>query len=329
MTTRGSEGGPDDEQLVALYRCAKKVRSTDDRAQTLAEAGVIGFQAPARRHEAAIVGAAAALREQDWLFAGARDHAAAIWRGLSLRRYWDHLFANADDVAKGRPMPDHFSCRDKRVASVAAPLGSQLSHAVGLAWAARARGNDEVALVMFGDDEVSSGDFHNALNFAGVWRAPVVFFCRNDAAAGGGPQAPPTTLADKGVAYGVKGERCDGGDLLGVWETVTQAVSRAASGEGPTLVEAVIGDGDPLTRMRALLERRVGWDDDREVALEAELSEALDAVVGVAERAPRPPLSSMFEDVFAQAPWHLRDQRDELSSSPRAPRRSSGPQGPR
>lgn len=329
MTKRGSESGLDDEQLVALYRCAKTVRLTDERARALAEAGAIGFQAPTTGHEAAILGAAAALREHDWLFAGARDHAAALWRGLPLRRYWDHLYANADDVVKGRPMPDHFSYRQARVASVTAPLGSQLSHAVGLGWAARARGADEVVLVLFGDDEVSSSDFHNALNFAGVWRAPVVFFCRNDAALGSAPQAPPATLADKGIAYGVSGERCDGADLVAVHATVRAAVDRAAAGEGPTLIEAVIGDGDPLTAMRELLKERAGWDDGREAELEAELAERLTEAVDSAERAPRPPLSSMFEDVYAQSPWHLRDQRDELSSSPRAPQRSTGPRGSR
>ena len=329
MTKPGSESGLDDEQLVALYGCAKTVRLTDERARALAEAGKIGSSAFARRHEAAILGAAAALRDQDWLFAGARDHAAALWRGLPLRRYWDHLFANADDVVKGRPMPDHFSYRQARVASVTAPLGSQLSHAVGLAWAARSRGADEVVLVMFGDDEVSSGDFHNALNFGGVWRAPVVFFCRNDSASGAAPQSPPTTLADKGIAYGVKGARCDGSDPIAVHAAVAAAVRRATDGGGPSLVEAVIPDDDPLVAMRQLLVERVGWDDARESELDAELAESLDAVVEAAERAPRPPLSSMFDDIFAQAPWHLREQRDELSSSPRAPARSFGPEGSR
>ncbi|MEQ9321129.1 MAG: thiamine pyrophosphate-dependent enzyme, partial [Polyangiaceae bacterium] len=224
MTTRGSESGLDDEQLVALYGCAKTVRLTDERAGTLADGGAIGFQAPTGGHEAAVLCAAAALREQDWHFAAARDHAAALWRGLPLRRYWDHLFANADDVVKGRPMPDHFSYRQARVASVTAPLGSQLSHAVGLAWAARSRGADEVALVMFGDDDVSSSDFHNALNFAGVWRAPVVFFCRNDAASGAGAHPPPNTpvdsVAERGIAYGVQGQRCDGGDVEAVHSAV-------------------------------------------------------------------------------------------------------------
>ncbi|HHH27059.1 MAG TPA: thiamine pyrophosphate-dependent dehydrogenase E1 component subunit alpha, partial [Polyangiaceae bacterium] len=203
MSKRGSESGLDGEQLVALYRCAKTARLTDERARALFEEGAIGFQTGCHGHEAAILGAAAALRDDDWLFAGARDHAAALWRGLPIRKYWDHLFANADDVAKGRPLPDHFTYRQARVASVTAPLGSQLSHAVGLAWAARSRGRDEVVLVMFGDGEVSSSDFHNALNFGGVWRAPVVFFCRNDAAHGGAPQAPPRELADKAIAYGL------------------------------------------------------------------------------------------------------------------------------
>ena len=332
MTTRGSENGLDDEQLVALYRCAKTVRLTDERAAALAGTGAIGFQAPTGGHEAAVLGAAAALRERDWLFAGARDHAAALWRGLPLRRYWDHLYANADDVVKGRPMPDHFSYRQARVASVTAPLGSQLSHAVGLAWAARSQGADEVVLVMFGEGDVSSSDFHNALNFAGVWRAPVVFFCRTDAEEGGQPSPPAPlvdSVADRGVAYGVAGVRCDGGDVLAVHAAVGAAIRRATAGEGAMLVEAAVPEGDPLATMRALVAERVGWSDAQETELDDELGERVSTAVAAAEKAPRPPLSSMFEDIYAQPPWHLREQRDELGSSPRAPQRSFGPRGSR
>lgn len=328
MTKRGSQGeGPalDDERLVALYRCARRVRMTDERAQALAERGAIGFQAPATRQEAAILGAAAALREGDWLFPGARDHGAALMRGMPLRRYWDHLFGNADDIVKGRPMPDHFSYREARVASVAAPLGSQLSHAVGMAWSAKAKAGDgpsEVVLVLFGDDEVSSGDFHNAMNFAGVWGAPVVFFCRNDAAMGAAPQAPPTTLADKGIAYGLEGRRISGEDVEQVFAAVREAVDQAARGAGPAFVEAVVSaEADPIARMKELLVARLDWDDDRDRQLETELVAELEAEVSAAQRAPRPPIHSMFEDVYAEMPWHLRDQRDELGQAPRGPRR--------
>jgi pyruvate dehydrogenase E1 component subunit alpha len=328
MTTRVAEkdsakeaSGVGEELLAALYRTASLLRRLGDRCRTLstrsAEAGSIAFAADCVGEEAAILGAVAALDDSDWLFPAARDHGAALWRGMPLEAYFDHLFGNASDVAKGRPLPEQLSYKAARVASVSAPMGSHLTHAVGAAMAAKVRparadGTPDVVLAMLGDDDVSSGDYHNALNFAGVSKAPVIFLCRNDRATGAAPQAggEDVTIEDRASAYGLRSARCDGEDALEVLAAVRDAVAHARSGGGPTLIEATItGAVDPLERLRAL----VSWDEAREQALAAELQEALDQAENAARRKPRPAVGSMFEDVFAEMPWHLRDQRRDHS----------------
>jgi pyruvate dehydrogenase E1 component alpha subunit len=182
------------------------------------------------------------------------------------------------------------------------------------------------------------------MNFAGVFGAPVVFLCRNNRWAISVPaerQTASRTFAEKGIAYGIPGVRCDGNDAIATYETVRRAVARAAAGEGPTLVEmltyrlgghstsddprAYRGDGevderrraDPLVRLRGYLERLGAWGDVEQERLERELVEELKACIAMAERTGPPPLETLFGDVYAEEPWHLREQREQCLLGPR------------
>jgi 2-oxoisovalerate dehydrogenase E1 component alpha subunit len=330
--------------IRSLYRAMVRVRLLDDRLVTLQRQGRIGFHIGSLGEEATILGSAFATRPQDWLFPCYREFGAALWRGMPLQRYLDNMFGNANDPVKGRQMPDHYSYRAGHFGSVSSPIGTQIAQAVGFAWAAKIKKDDLVALAYFGEGATSSSDFHNAMNFAGVFKAPVVFLCRNNGWAISVPterQTASATFAEKGVAYGIPGVRVDGNDLLAVVQVTREAIARASRGEGPTIIEAMTyrlsghstSDDpkayrpdawlapwrglDPVARLRRHLERTVGWSEERDREIEAECDAEIKACVAAAEKAPPPSLDSMFDDVYAELPWHLAEQRELLRSSPR------------
>ena len=334
-----------DAELMGLYEAMVRTRAVDERAVLLQRQGRIGFHIGSLGEEATVVGTAFALREQDWLFPCYREFGAALLRGMPLHSYVDNLYGNAGDVAKGRQMPDHWCYRAANLTSISSPIGTQITQAVGFAWAAKLRGDPLAVLVYFGDGATSSNEFHNGLNFAGVFATPTVFVCRNNGWAISVPterQTASESFAAKGVAYGVPGVRCDGNDLLAVIQTTREAVDRAARGEGPTLIEAITyrlsghstsddpgryrpedqvepwHELDPLLRLRRYVEQRLGWDDAQQKALDDKLALEIKEAIGAAEAKAPPALETMFDDVFAEPPWHLREQRAELLAGPRA-----------
>ncbi len=329
----------------SLFRAMLRVRTLDDRLTTLQRQGRIGFHIGSLGEEATILGSAYGLREQDWIFPCYREFGAALLRGMPLQRYVDNMFGNANDPAKGRQMPDHYCSRAARFLSISSPIGTQITQAVGFAWAARHKREDLVALSYFGDGATSSNEFHNGLNFAGVFRAPVIFVCRNNGWAISVPterQTGSATFADKGAAYGVRAVRVDGNDLFAMIHVTREAVARASRGEGPTLIEALTyrlaghstSDDpkayrpdawldpwrklDPLTRMRGRLVALGAWSDAEENAALAEIEAEIKAAIAAAEATPAPSLDSMFDDVFAELPWHLVEQREQMKRGPRA-----------
>jgi len=242
-------------------------------------------------------------------------------------------------------MPDHISWRKGKFGSVSSPIGTQITQAAGFAWAAKLRREDLVTLVYFGDGATSSNEFHNGLNFAGVFKAPVVFLCRNNGWAISVPterQTASHTFAQKAVAYGMPGVRVDGNDLFAMIKVTRDAIARAARGEGPTLIEALTyrlsghstSDDpkayrpeagvepwrrlDPIPRIRDYLLRHGALTKSEDADLEAAVDAELKAAIVEAEKTAAPTLESMFEDVFAELPWHLVEQRDELLRGPRA-----------
>ncbi len=302
------------EDLVAVYRGMVRARMVDEAVSELQASGRIGFHVGSIGEEAAIVASAAALRPQDWVFPSYREFGAALHRGMSIGSYFHHMFGNASDPTKGRQMPDHPSARSAHFASVSSPVGTQISHAVGFAWAARSRKEDLVTLVYFGEGATSSGEFHHGVNFAGVLKAPVILFCRHSDA-----HDEAESVASKGIAYGVHALRCDGNDPVAVLQMTRSAVARASAGLGPTLIEAMTerrrddsdwAGRDPIQRLRKHLESQKMWTLFREAALESEVRAEITAAVAAAESQGPPDRKTLFEDVFASPPWNLREQAE-------------------
>jgi 2-oxoisovalerate dehydrogenase E1 component alpha subunit len=297
--------------------------------------------------EAAILGSAWAMREQDFLFPCYREFGAALMRGMPLQTLVDNMFGNANDTVKGRQMPCHYTCRGIGWASISSPVGTQITHAVGLAWGAKIQKKDVAAIVYFGDGATSSSDFHSGLNFAGVFDLPVVFLCRNNGWAISVPverQTATRTFAEKAVAYGIPGVRVDGNDLFAVVSVTRKALERGAKGEGPTLIEAITyrmgghstsddpnryresqaleswAARDPIERVRGYLAKRGLWSDDDEKELRVSVEARFRDAVAIAERTPPPRLESLVDDVYETVPWHLAEQREALLRGPRAPK---------
>ena len=314
---RAHEPSLADDQVLALYKHMVFVRALDERLAQLQKDGKIGFHLSSLGEEAAILGAVAALRDKDWVFHYGREFGAALYRGMPLGAYLSHMFGSAGDPGKGRQMPDNLASRVAHFASASSPIGTQITHAVGFAWAARmgskADGDAPVTLACFGEGATSSGDFHNAMNFAGVFKAPTVFFCRNNGWAISLPSSRQTAAPSfwmKGIAYGIPGVSVDGNDLFAVHKAVHAAVMRAARGEGPSIVEAVTSrENDVLARVRQHLEARRMWSDKEEADHAAHVRAEIDVAVTAATSEPPPARESMFDDVYAQLPWHLREQR--------------------
>lgn len=334
------------EEVIELYRNMVQTRVIDERLVALQRQGRIGFHIGSVGEEAAVIGSTYAMRARDFIFPCYREFGAALMRGLPLQRFVDNMFGNANDLVKGRQMPDHYTCKAANWGSISSPVGTQIAQAAGYAWGAKLRKDDMGVLVYFGDGATSSNDFHHGMNFAGVFATPCIFFCRNNGWAISVPterQTASRTFADKGVAYGVPGVRVDGNDVFAVIRVTRQALQRALQGGGPTLIEALTyrmsghstsddpnryrenevlepwRERDPIERLRAHLEARGEWDDSRESAWREDVERRLKEAVEIAEQTPGPPLESMFEDVYANPPWHLVEQRAELKSGPRGP----------
>jgi 2-oxoisovalerate dehydrogenase E1 component alpha subunit len=249
---------PAPDVLAGLYRSMAVGRRFDTQATALTKQGRLAVYPSSRGQEACQVGAAAALREQDWLFPTYRDSVAILCRGVDpvqvltlLRGEWH---CGYDPYAH-------------RVAPQCTPLATNTLHAVGLAHAARVKGDDTVAVVLLGDGATSEGDTHEALNFAAVWNAPVVFLVQNNGYAISVPLAKQTaapSLAHKGIGYGVASLQIDGNDPAGVYAAVRAAIAAGASGAGPTLIEALTyrveahTNADDATRYRTS-EEVAGW----------------------------------------------------------------------
>jgi len=338
--------GMSDDEVKFLYRHLVQTRQLDERFVALQRQGRIGFHVGSLGEEAAILGSAFAMRKQDWLFPCYREFGAALMRGLPLQTLCDNMFGNANDTVKGRQMPCHYTCKAVGWASISSPVGTQITHAVGAAWAAKIRRDDAASLVYFGDGATSSSDFHSGLNFAGVFHLPVVFLCRNNGWAISVPverQTATHTFAEKAVAYGIPGVRVDGNDVFAVVSVTRRAIERGMRGEGPTLIEAITyrmgghstsddpnryreneavqawAARDPIERVRSYLVQRGAWSEADDKALRADIDARFREAVAVAEKTPPPALESMFDDVYAKVPWHLAEQRAELVAGPRAP----------
>ncbi|MBI4510213.1 MAG: pyruvate dehydrogenase (acetyl-transferring) E1 component subunit alpha [Deltaproteobacteria bacterium] len=329
--------------LRRLYRQLLLIRVLDERMLRLQRQGRLGFYMTAMGEEATHL-AVYALRPTDWIFPSYREPGAAFFRGYTLREYICQLYGNAEDPVKGRQMPVHHSVRRVNFVSVSSPVGTQIPQAVGMAMAAKCSGKDDVAICYFGEGATSTGDFHVGMNFAGVFKAPVIFFCRNNGWAistSRDKQTAAKTFAIKAAAYGFPGIRVDGNDILAIIQAAGEAAARGRAGDGPTMIEAltyrrgahsssddpsVYRDPnepkqweakDPIERFRRYLAKSGLWTE----AWETELREEIDAEIAdahdYAQALGAPPVESLFEDVYEQIPKHLVEQREWLFQQPR------------
>ena len=329
------------EQLRELYAVMVRTRILDERGLALQRQGRIGFFLQSLGQEASHIGSAAALLDSDWVFPAYRQIGITLLRGAPLDQIVLEWFGHVGDTSKGRQMPVHYSFRSINFVSISSPIGTQLSHAAGAGMAARIRKEDTVFMTYFGDGGTSAIDFHSGLNFAGVYKAPVVFVCENNHWAISVPlqqQTASETIAEKAQAYGMPGVRVDGNDILAVYRVCKEAVERARKGDGPTLVETVTyrmashsssddasryrdakefelwKQRDPIQRFQKYLKRRKLWDDAFENDIVTSFKDDLNAAVKKAEAASKQPLESMFEDVFMNQTPQLKAQQEELQS---------------
>lgn len=336
----GSGGSPfAPSLLIELFRGMLRVRLLDGRMLNLQRQGRIGFFGQSTGQEAAIIGSAAALTPEDWVAPALREAGVALWRGLPIERLIAQCMGKGHEVSQGRQMPCHHTFRAAHFVSMSSVIATQLLHAVGIARAMQLKKDPFVAMGYLGDGATSEHDFHCALNFAGVWKAPVVFFCQNNQWAISVPFARQTaakSIAAKAAAYGMPGVRVDGNDVLAVLSETGKAVERARSGGGPTLIEALtyrrLGHSssddpsryreasevakwealDPIDRLRKHLQALGLLDARKEEAIEEELQAQISEGIRVGEAGKEPPLPSLFADVFAELTPQLREQRDRL-----------------
>jgi 2-oxoisovalerate dehydrogenase E1 component alpha subunit len=321
--------GLTDDQMLEMHRYMVSARLLDERMWALNRQGKVPFVVSAAGHEACQVGSAFALeRGTDYFIPYYRDLTLVLVAGLTPRDVLLGLFAKAEDPCSGgRQMPAHWGSRRLGIITHSSPIGTQVPHAVGIAYAIKYRRERAVALCCFGEGATSQGDWHEALNFAGIHRLPIVFFCENNKYAISVPdtkQMAIPNVADRAPAYGFEGHVVDGNDALACYEAVKAAVDLARSGGGPTMIEAktyryqphTSDDDDrtyrsreeveewrakdPITQFESYLEATglagASHFQDVRTRVKEELSEA----VRYADAAPHPARGDLLRHVFAE-----------------------------
>jgi TPP-dependent pyruvate/acetoin dehydrogenase alpha subunit len=327
----------DDARLVRALEEMVLNRVLDRRCLMLQRQGRLGFYMTSSGEEATTIGAASCLRDDDPIFLTYREIGSLLWRGVPLEKLMNQLVGNSQDLSLGRQMPIHFCFREYAIPSVSSPVGTQLPHACGYAWAARFRGTGQVALAFLGEGTASQGDFHTALNFSGVFAAPAVFVIRNNGYAISTPESVQTaakSLARRADGYGLPGWQIDGNDFLAVVHAVTRAVTRARDGGGPTLIEALTyrmgahstADDpsayrseeeaarwqalDPLPRLARHARWRGLWSEEQEKEVWGRCDKRISELIAECEAWPPPALETLFEDVLQEPTPQLAAQRD-------------------
>lgn len=325
---------------VRIYETMVTTRLLDERGWELQRSGRVEFWIPMRGQEASHVASAAAFDHEDWIFLASREAGVMLWRDAPLTQLFAQIFGRADEPLRGRRLPLLFGDRSRHVVPCTTQVGAYIPHAAGAAWAAKLKGDDRAFIVYFGDGATSRGEFHSALNFAGVHRPPILFFCQNNGWAVSTPNTVQTatrTFAEKAAGYGLPGVRVDGNDFLALWETTSRLRERALT-EGPTLLESVTyrqgfhtssdnpdlyrtadeaaawAEWDPLHRARRFLERHDLWDADRDAALHATRREEIREAIHAAERLPKPDPADQFHDVLATPDRALLEQLAQLTA---------------
>jgi pyruvate dehydrogenase E1 component alpha subunit/2-oxoisovalerate dehydrogenase E1 component alpha subunit len=335
-----------EDVLLRAYREIRRLRLLDARMITLQRQGRVGFYGAAQGQEAVPIATGLAVEKDDWVFPALREQSIMLVRGFPLKGFIAQVFGNSGDVLQGRQMPSHQSGRAVNQVSWSSCIGPQIPQAVGAAWAMRAKKAKSAVIGFCGDGATSQPDFHSAMNFAGVWKAPVVLVCQNNGWSISVPtkrQTASRTIAVKARAYGIPGARVDGNDVLAVYKVMKDALDRAHAGDGPTFVEAVTyrmgahstsddptryrsrgeveswARKDPLDRLRKHLVHLGLVNDESDAKLDEECTKEIAAAVNEVEALPLPERETLLADVYAEMPWNLREQLEALRASPTAP----------
>lgn len=321
------ESARDPSALIALYRAMVLTRTFDNKAIALQRTGKLGTFASSLGQEAVGVGTAGAMLREDVLLPSYRDHGAQLMRGVTMVEsllYWSGDERGSNFAVPRRDFPN------------CVPIGTQVCHAAGVAYAMALRGERRAAVCIFGDGGTSKGDFYEAMNMAGVWKAPLVLMVNNNQWAISVPRSMQTaaqTLAQKAIAAGIEGCQVDGNDAIAVREAALTALAKARSGGGPTLIEALtyrLGDHttaddasryreaetvneqwkfEPIARLRNYLLRAGSWDKASEEKLLLECAEQVNRAVEDYLAVPPPAAGAMFDHLYAQLPSALEEQR--------------------
>jgi pyruvate dehydrogenase E1 component alpha subunit len=322
-----------DQETLTLFQKMLFIRLADQRGLLLQRQGRFGTYAPIWGQEACQIGSAYVLQKGDWVFPAFRELGATLMMGIELKNFMLYWMGNE----KGSHAPVGIN-----MMPVSIPVGTHIPHAVGTAWAAKLRGDKIVTLAYFGDGATSKGDFHEGMNFAGVFKTPTIFFCQNNQFAISVPRSRQTasaTIAQKAIAYGFDGIQVDGNDLFAVIEATKEAVNKARSGGGATLIEGVTfrfgphttADDptkyrtekeiepwrplDPLVRLRLYLKEKRLWDEGVEQRMNEEAQKEIDQAVRDAEAIPPPTPDEIFISVFAEMPPQLKEQLEYLKTT--------------
>jgi len=320
-----------DEELLGLYKWMVQARTFDQRALKLQRQGRIGTYAPMIGQEAAQIGSAFALGEQDWIYPSYREVGASLVHGVSMANFFLYTMGNL----KGGT-----SAQNSNVFPVQIIIGAQCLHAVGGAWASKLQNENSVSVAYIGDGGTSQGDFHEALNFAGVYKLPVVFVVQNNQWAISVPRSKQTasnTIAQKAAAYGITGIQVDGNDVLAVYSTMQQALERAREGK-PVLIEAVTyrqgphttADDptkyrqndeveewllkDPIKRMKAFMIERGIWNEELDQREFEIANDKVSHAFEIATNTPGSKTEEVFDFVYEQKPPQLKEQQSTIGT---------------
>jgi len=319
-----------DEQLRSFYRWLVLSRVADQKALNLQRQGRMGTYAPVLGQEAIQIGSASAMEPADWLFPSYRELVASMIRGLPLWKLYLYWMGNEE----GSRIPEGVN-----VFPISVPVGTHILHAVGAAWASKLRKEKTIFVTFFGDGATSEGDFHEALNFAGVFKTPNVFICQNNQFAISVPYSRQTgspTIAQKAIAYGFDGIRIDGNDIFASYVATKAALDKARSGGTPTLIEAVtfrLGahttaddplryrteeevkqwrTREPLKRLEDYLRARNVIDDDVAEQVRAESERLVEEAVAQAESVASHTPEDIFKYMFDEMTPALKEQLESF-----------------
>lgn len=319
------------KELIRVYRSMVLAREGDQRMLKLQRQGRMGTFAPSTGQEAAVCGPTLAMTQRDWFVCSFREFPGRLMRGETLLQ----TFLYYNGYEEGNLLHP-----EARTLPVTIPVGSQIPHGVGIAYAMKYRGEkDSAVVVFFGDGATSQGDFHEGLNFAALWQVPVVFICQNNQWAISVPrskQSHSKTLAQKAIAYDMPGIQVDGNDVLAMFKATREALNRAYTGDGPTLIEAVTyrlmmhttaddpkkyrsedevrqwWQKDPIPRFRLYLEGKGIWNEALQADLEEQIKKEVEAAVKEFEQNVDIKSDAPFDHVFGTHHEEIEEQRAEF-----------------